>query len=87
MPALTNPEMSYSDLTFRSRAVPAGQERRLEIDGEEWRVYERPAAHFDRRQAPSLVFESRGAIRRVREYPADWFRLDDRALAALSWRR
>ena len=79
--------MSFSDLTFRPRTVPAGPERRLDIDGETWRVYERPANHFDRRQAPSLVFESRSAIRRVRDYPADWFRLDDRALAALSWHR
>jgi hypothetical protein len=40
---------------------------------------------FDRRRAPSLVFESDGAVRRVRHYPENWRALSDEALFALSW--
>lgn len=57
------------------------------MDGELWTVYERAAGPLDRRQTPSLVFESRSAIRRVRDYPADWRTLSDTALMRLSWSR
>ena len=59
--------------------------RRLNVDDEEWLVYELPAAIVDRRSTPSLVFESYQAIRRVRSYPPDWRTLSDQALLALSW--
>jgi hypothetical protein len=58
--------------------------RKLFIDGMPWLVYELPST-FDRRHAPSLVFESEQAVRRVRTYPADWRSLSDAELWALSW--
>jgi hypothetical protein len=50
-----------------------------------WLVYERPAQVFDRRNSPSLVFESDGVVRRVRDFPADWRALSDADLWMLSW--
>lgn len=70
-----------------SRQVGEAQRtaRRLVVDGVPWLVYE--LAHvFDRRHAPSLVFESDHAVRRVRSYPAEWRDLSDAELWALSWR-
>lgn len=51
-----------------------------------WHVYERAFADYDRRRGPSLVFFSEGAVRRVRDYPADWIELSDEDLIALSWK-
>jgi len=59
--------------------------RRLIIEGEMWLVYELPPVPFDRRSAPSLIFESDVSMRRVRNYPADWRTLSDAELTALSW--
>lgn len=59
--------------------------RQLVVEGAAWLVYELPPTPFDRRTAPSLVFESDTAVRRVRTYPADWRSLTDDALFALSW--
>jgi hypothetical protein len=59
--------------------------RQLVVDGAAWLVYELPPTPFDRRSSPSLVFESDAVVRRVREYPADWRRLTDDELFALSW--
>lgn len=59
--------------------------RKLFIDGVPWLVYELPST-FDRRHAPSLVFESELAVRRVRSYPADWRSFSDAELCALSWK-
>ena len=55
------------------------------VDDVVWLVYELPPMLFDRRRAPSLVFESDGAVRRVRHYPENWRALSDEALFALSW--
>lgn len=71
-------------------AEHAGQpssRRELMLDGEMWVVYERAAGADDRNREPSLVFECRSAIRRVRDYPADWYALPDAALRTLSWTR
>ena len=46
-----------------------------------WRAYERRRPG----QLPALVFESRDAIRLVRDYPDDWHTLPHAALEALSW--
>ncbi|HUQ84591.1 MAG TPA: hypothetical protein VM076_25785 [Gemmatimonadaceae bacterium] len=46
-----------------------------------WRAYERRAPD----QAPALVFESRNAVRLVRDYPENWHTLLPAALEALSW--
>ena len=55
-------------------------------DGLRWRVYEQPFADYDRRSGVSLIFAADVAVRRVRNYPADWFTLTDAALAELSWK-
>jgi hypothetical protein len=54
-------------------------------DGQIWHVSEQPFSEYDRRRGFSLIFASELAVRRVRDYPADWFELSEQALAALSW--
>jgi len=54
--------------------------------GQTWLVSERPFSEYDRRSGCSLIFASELAVRRVRDYPSDWFALSDSDLAALSWR-
>lgn len=78
-------EPSDSAVSDQAGRVPGRRE--LMLDGEMWEVYERPAAADDRNPAPSLVFECRSAIRRVRHYPTDWFTISDAALRTLSWAR
>jgi len=58
--------------------------RSLLIDRRPFVVYELTAAG-DRRSSSTLIFEAHGVVRRVQNYPADWRRLDDAALDALSW--
>ena len=55
------------------------------MDDVHWLVYELPAAPFDRRSIPSLVFESEHTMRRVRTFPAHWRDLSQPELWALSW--
>jgi hypothetical protein len=57
----------------------------VDADGIRWQVSERPFADYDRRRGLSLIFASDAAVRRVREYPANWFSLSDEDLSALSW--
>lgn len=74
------------------RSLPASREdaaaprRHLTINGVRWsvRLY---LARFDRRSEPDLVFECDAAVRRVRNYPANWHELPDEDLFALSHRR
>jgi len=54
--------------------------------GQTWLVSERPFSEYDRRSGSSLIFSSELAVRRVRDYPVDWYALSDSELAALSWR-
>ena len=54
--------------------------------GQDWLVSEQPFSEYDRRRGFSLIFASELAVRRVRDYPSDWFTLSDPELAALSWR-
>jgi hypothetical protein len=54
--------------------------------GHSWEVSERPYSEYDRRRGSSLIFSSELAVRRVRDFPRDWFDLPDRALEELSWR-
>jgi hypothetical protein len=58
----------------------------VDIDGTRWQVKEMPFSNYDRRRGVSLIFWSDGAVRRVRDYPADWHELSDEALALLSWK-
>lgn len=57
-----------------------------EPDGSRWRVYEQPFGPYDRRTGHSLIFASDAAVRRVRDYPANWAELSDIELTALSWK-
>jgi len=56
-----------------------------DVDGASWRVYEQPFAEYDRRTGMSLIFASDGAMRRVRNYPAEWTEMPDAELLRLSW--
>lgn len=58
-------------------------ERRFEIGGEAWGVWEDLRAVY----GPALVFENDRAARRVRNYPSNWRELSDEQLYALSWSR
>jgi hypothetical protein len=59
--------------------------RNIFVEGVPWLVYELPPMVFDRRNSPSLVFETDGTVRRVRDYPPNWRELSDDELFALSW--
>ncbi|MEP6622094.1 MAG: hypothetical protein ABJE47_22420 [bacterium] len=56
----------------------------VDADGMRWRVYEQPTSDYDRRRQ-SLIFASETAVRRVRDFPANWTDLSDDELTALSW--
>ncbi|HEV7993413.1 MAG TPA: hypothetical protein VGP25_16425 [Gemmatimonadaceae bacterium] len=58
----------------------------IDEDGQIWRVFEQPFSEYDRRRGHSLIFMSDLAVRRVRDYPDDWFALSEPDLAALSWK-
>lgn len=53
----------------------------VDMAGISWRAYERRRPD----QPPALVFESRNAVRLVRDYPENWYTLPSAALEALSW--
>jgi hypothetical protein len=57
----------------------------ITLDDEQWRIYELAPASYDRRGSNTLVFETDGVIRRVRNFPRDWRELSPEALLALSW--
>ena len=54
----------------------------VDTAGTFWTVCE-VAYALDRRSGRSLVFESDGAVRRVRNYPEEWHTLSDDELARL----
>ena len=58
----------------------------INFEHELWRVYELAPASYDRRGGNTLVFETDGVIRRVRNFPDNWRELSPEALLALSWR-
>ena len=51
--------------------------RRISADGLRWYVHEVPAPAFDRRGGMHLLFDGESIMRRVREFPANWFDLSD----------
>jgi hypothetical protein len=67
----------------RGTERPAETRERRYIDraGVEWRAFERRRPE----RPPALVFESRNAVRLVRDYPENWHTLPAAALEALSW--
>lgn len=56
-------------------------------DGRQWVVRELPSSPSEWCTYGSLLFISDRAIRRVRDYPADWFDRPDADLIAVSMRR
>ncbi len=58
----------------------------VDDDGVRWVVKELSFSDYDRRRGRSLIFASDAAVRRVRDYPAEWFELSETELAALSWK-
>jgi hypothetical protein len=71
--------------TSISDTTPAPRERCFFREGVSWRV-RLHVGGYDRRR-PDLVFESESVVRRVRDYPEDWYQLPEEALYALSWKR
>lgn len=65
-------------------AASRAQVRVLVADDQRWLVREIAAPQLDRRGGMHLLFESDGVMRRLRDYPADWFELDDAELYALT---
>lgn len=70
-----------------ARAEALAAARKVRTDDAEWRVYELESGPYDRRSGVSLVFESDGVLRRVRDYPAGWRELSDAELMDVSWHR
>ena len=58
----------------------------IDADGQRWVVREVEPPRYDRR-GRSLIFLSNEAMRRVREYPANWRECSDEELIAVSHRR
>lgn len=58
----------------------------VDHDGVHWTVYEQAFGEYDRRSSSSLIFNSDSAVRRVRNYPANWLDLSERELMELSWK-
>jgi hypothetical protein len=57
----------------------------VDEDGAHWTVYEQSFGDYDRRRSSSLIFNSDFAVRRVRNFPANWMELSEQELMALSW--
>ena len=68
---------------YRADATPSRM-RVLATDGMSWRVYEAAYSSTDRRTGISLIFDAELVIRRVRNFPANWYELSDEDLYALS---
>jgi hypothetical protein len=69
-------------------AVDVKRSRRIsDSEGRLWVVHEYQSSRYDRRAGTSLIFVTEDAMRRVRDYPANWFELSDDELYALSFRR
>ena len=77
-------------LKSRESTAPDTVEERVrvfvDVDGTRWQVKEMPFSNYDRRRGLSLIFWSEGAVRRVRDYPGNWYELSDGELALLSWK-
>jgi hypothetical protein len=58
--------------------------RILSRDGVHWAVREEPWPTVDRRASRCLIFDGVNVVRRVRNYPPNWFTLSDDALYSLT---
>lgn len=69
---------------YQTRTTPApGKARRLNAEGLRWVVHEVPAPAFDRRGGTHLLFDGETVMRRVRDFPANWYDLPDEQLYEL----
>ena len=60
----------------------------MDETGTEWEVSEVDASEVPgARGGRCLIFASAQAIRRVWDYPSDWYRQSPAQLSAISWRR
>lgn len=66
--------------------TPSARRRVVSVGLTIWHIYEH-VPQYDRRTQPSLVFVSDVAMRRVRDFPPQWWDLPDETLMAVSWRR
>ena len=80
------PESSKSNESACAENDVEREREFVDADGTHWRVKEMPFSLYDRRRGRSLIFWSDGAVRRVRDYPADWHDLSDEELVRLSWK-
>ena len=63
-------------------------QRDIDAGGISWRVFEVEAAEWSwAHKARCLLFVSPEVIRRVWEYPVDWWQLSTDELYAVSWHR
>lgn len=79
-------ELSGRPATAHDEEAPEHERVFVDSDGARWKVKEMPFSEYDRRRGLSLIFWSDGAVRRVRDYPDDWYLLPDDELAILSWK-
>jgi len=63
---------------------PSQTVRIVEADGLRWRVRETPYSPIDRRSGTCLIFDAETVVRRVRNFPANWYTLPDDELYLLS---
>jgi hypothetical protein len=59
--------------------------RQIVVDNVPWLVYELPPVLYDPRPSASLIFENESAMRRARNFPANWRALGDDELFAVTW--
>ena len=76
---------SRDDAAIASGTPSTRSRTYVDSEGQRWIVSEQPFSQYDRRRGFSLIFTSELAVRRVRDYPAEWSSLSDEALARLSW--
>lgn len=67
-----------------SEAGAESRSRNIAGEGQLWHVHEVPFAVTDRRTGTSLIFENDTVIRRVRNFPANWYSMGDEELYRLS---
>ena len=70
-----------------ARPIVKDERRRTftDADGTFWDVREVDAPDYDRRGSRCLIFESLNSIRRVRNYPPDWYELSEERLGEISF--
>ncbi|HJQ21357.1 MAG TPA: hypothetical protein VJ867_13500 [Gemmatimonadaceae bacterium] len=80
--------MSQADDEERTEARKIDEHvRHFWADDQQWKVREVRAPRFDRRGGVHLIFESVEIVRRVNEFPDNWYELPDAELYALSKKR